>query len=851
MEREMARKARKRPKRSKTLKPRAAKASAPAKPHDRPMRWFWRHGSALVLLGVAALAWMSVLTYCPADLPGGLLTAASANGRDPWLDPNGRPGAAGEALTTRPAGALHAIAPTTAPLTTTTTAPATASAPATTSAPAATAPATSTAPASAPAQTGVANAAGIVGAYTAHVLMRWLGGGTYAALLLVTVASAVLFLRGRIRHLPLRLAGLVLLVVTVSSAAYMLNLSRGADPAAGAAGRLGAAVGRFLVSQFAVWGGWTILVVLFGLGVILTAERLVVTLPRLARRKYGAWRRAAAQRAAERSAAAAAAPSAPAEPAEGAAPSPAERRRRIDEIAARLKSAEGAAARAQAETSPQGPTWTEPFELPSVDLLTAPTAGAAESRQADARQRRDTLQRTLNEFGVAAEVVAFHTGPVITLFELSLAAGVKVSQVTKLAKDIARALAVPGVRVVSPLPGRDTIGVEVPNADQEIVRLRELMEAAPPARTRLALPMYLGKEAGGEPIVTDLARMPHLLIAGTTGSGKSVCLNTILTGLLLTRSPAEVRFVLVDPKMVEMAAFDEIPHLLCPVVHDMRRAGGILAWAADEMDRRYALLRDAGVKHIAEYNRLAKDKPGARDRRGGKTRAGAPTRMPYYVFIVDELADLIMTVGKDVEGHIVRIAQKARAVGIHLVLATQRPSVNVVTGLIKSNMPSRLSFRVASRVESRIILDQNGAEVLLGHGDMLLLRPGAGAPARAQGTFVADGEIRAVVAELRKRGRPQYEPALLPGRETQAEGGEGAGLDELFGQAVEILLGEQRGSVSLLQRRLSIGYARAARIVQQMAEVGILGPHEGAKPRPCRITLEDWREVRKKAARAH
>jgi len=336
--------------------------------------------------------------------------------------------------------------------------------------------------------------------------------------------------------------------------------------------------------------------------------------------------------------------------------------------------------------------------------------------------------------------------------------------------------------------------------------------------------------------------MPHMLIAGTTGSGKSVCINTIIMSLLLTRQPDEVRFILVDPKMVEMAAFENIRHLLCPVVNDMKRAEEILEWAATKMDERYEQLKEAKVKNIAEYNHLSPEelykRMGIEDE---DEKNGVQTRLPYYVIIIDELADLIMT-NKEVEGHIIRIAQKARAVGIHLILATQRPSVNVVTGLIKSNMPSRISFKVASRQESRIVLDANGAEVLLGQGDMLFLQPGMGPLGlmRAQGTYVDDKEIHAVVASIRSQGEPTYNSELMK-MNTGSFEDNGGERDELFDKAVEVVLGSGRGSVSLLQRRLAIGYSRSSRIIDQMAQAGLLGDYKGSQARECLMTLEDWR----------
>ncbi len=522
------------------------------------------------------------------------------------------------------------------------------------------------------------------------------------------------------------------------------------------------------------------------------------------------------------------------EEAEGIAPRPA------PPTPAKAAPAPAARPRPEPRKPAPAPVSKDGFQLPPVDLLEVSKGGFNETAEQQAAQRQMVLQQTLTDFNVQATVVGYETGPVITLFEVSLSPGVKVSTIAGLATDVARALAVPGVRIVPPRFGKDTIGIEVPNLEKETVRIRDLMDLAPSASQKQALPLYLGKDAGGGPIVADLASMPHMLIAGTTGSGKSVCINTIIMSLLMHRTPQEVRLILVDPKMVEMAAFERIPHLLCPVVSDMRHAESILEWAATKMDERYELLKEANVKNIAGFNKLSPEEIykrfGAEDE---DEQRRIPTRLPYYVIIIDELADLIMTSEKEVEGHIIRIAQKARAVGIHLILATQRPSANVVTGLIKSNMPCRVSFRVASRQESRIVLDQNGAEVLLGRGDMLFLQPGSSSLVRSQGTYVDDSEIQQVVAAIRATGEPEYNTELV--RMGSSPSGETSGeKDDMFDQAVEIVLQQQRGSVSLLQRRLQVGYTRASRIIDQMAEAGILGDYKGSQARECLMTLEDW-----------
>jgi S-DNA-T family DNA segregation ATPase FtsK/SpoIIIE len=460
------------------------------------------------------------------------------------------------------------------------------------------------------------------------------------------------------------------------------------------------------------------------------------------------------------------------------------------------------------------------------------------------KAKASALERLLGEFNITARVVAAETGPVVTMFELELAAGVKVSQITALANDMARALGAGAVRVVAPLPGKHTIGIEVPNSEKEKVRMRSMMELAGSRPTNMEIPLFLGKDSSGEALVSDLTRMPHLLIAGTTGSGKSICINSIIAGILLTKRPDEVKTILIDPKMVEMTAFNTIPHLMCPIVTETKTAVQILEWATVKMDERYALLAEARVKNVAEYNRLGAEEIISRFSPGTEEEeAKIPKRLPYIVIVIDELADLMMTASKEIEGYIVRLAQKSRAVGIHIVLATQRPQATVVTGLIKSNMPTRIGFRVAARMDSRIILDQNGAETLLGEGDMLFLKPGTSDLVRAQGTFVDEMEVKRIVKHLKEIAEPQFHPEL-----TQLKAVDTSEMvrDELFDDAVRIVLESKRGSVSLLQRRLNVGYARASRMIEMMAAAGILGEYKGSQAREVTMTAEEYERIREK-----
>jgi S-DNA-T family DNA segregation ATPase FtsK/SpoIIIE len=429
------------------------------------------------------------------------------------------------------------------------------------------------------------------------------------------------------------------------------------------------------------------------------------------------------------------------------------------------------------------------------------------------------------------------------MYELELAAGVKVSQISNLANDMARALGAGSVRVVAPLPGRHTIGIEAPNSQRETVRLKELIQHGGSRPERMQIPLYLGKSSSGEVLVSDLGKMPHLLIAGTTGSGKSVCINSIITSILMMRRPDEVKFILIDPKMVEMTMFESIPHLMCPIVTETKRAEQILEWATTKMDERYELLAEARVRNLASYNKLGAEEIIRRfNPSTPQEEAQIPKKMAHMVIVIDELADLMMTAAKEIEAYIVRLAQKSRAVGIHLVVATQRPQATVVTGLIKSNMPARIGFRVAARMDSRIILDQNGAETLLGEGDMLFLKPGTSDLMRSQGAFVDDKEINKITKFLEDVAQPQFHPELMQLNRIDASA---IGKDDLFDEAVRIVLETKRGSVSLLQRRLGIGYARASRIIEMMAAAGVLGAHRGSQAREVVMTLDEYDRLQK------
>jgi S-DNA-T family DNA segregation ATPase FtsK/SpoIIIE len=499
------------------------------------------------------------------------------------------------------------------------------------------------------------------------------------------------------------------------------------------------------------------------------------------------------------------------------------------------------------QLAPPPPRELGEYELPGWDCLAEAEHGYAESQEQFVREQAAILEQALREFNIEAQVVEIDTGPVITMYEISLAPGIKVSAITALSNDIMRALKAESVRIVAPVPGKNTVGIEVPNAEKEKVRLKELMQTAPAEAQKYAIPLYLGKDASGEPLITDLTKMPHCLIAGTTGSGKSVCINTIIMSIMYMQRPDRVKLILVDPKVVEMAPFKDLPHLMCPVINDAARATSVLEWACEKMDERYDLLAEASVRNLKDYNGLTQEELIERFKPSSpEEEAKIPKKLPYVVIIVDELADLMMTSGKEVESFIVRLAQKARAVGIHLILATQRPQATVVTGLIKANMPSKIAFRVGSKMDSRIVLDQNGAEVLLGQGDMLFMPPGASKPVRGQGTYIDDKEMRESVKILKTLAEAQYEPELV---QIKAAGNvdEEAAKDDLFDEAVRVVLETKRGSVSLLQRRLTIGYSRASRLIEAMAAAGIVGDYKGSQAREAQITIEQWEAMRAQA----
>jgi len=479
------------------------------------------------------------------------------------------------------------------------------------------------------------------------------------------------------------------------------------------------------------------------------------------------------------------------------------------------------------------------FVLPSLDLLDKAEIRNTRMKKESLIMNSRILEKKLADFGVEGSVTEVKPGPVITMYELEPASGVKINKITNLSDDLALALKARSVRIVAPIPGKAAIGIEIPNYERESVCLRDVLDSEEFLESKYKLPIVLGKNIAGRPVITDLARMPHLLIAGTTGSGKSVSLNAMICSILFKTAPDEVKFIMIDPKRLELSGYEGIPHLLNPVVTNPKEASQVLKWTVDEMERRYAAIADVGVKSIERYNRLVekeqiaikKQMSGLSSPVSGEKTATVPEKLPYIIVVIDELADLMMVAQRNVETSLARLAQMARAAGIHLILATQRPSVDVITGIIKANFPTRISFKVSSKVDSRTILDQLGAEKLLGAGDMLFMPPGTSKLMRIHGAFVSDKEITKIVDFIKRQGSPLYDKSISsysPEREGAKTGEE---FDEKYDEAVELVTDLGQASISLVQRYMKIGYNRAARIVEKMEAEGVVGPSDGAKPR--------------------
>ena len=659
---------------------------------------------------------------------------------------------------------------------------------------------------------------GPVGLWLGWAAFWAFGYAGYVFPLLLIVYGAGAFVRAPLARGWPGLAGLALLLISVTGI-----LARRSDTLAEIrihkGGMLGWAVGEALATTVGSVGSWIILLAILPVAALFITQASLGGVSRLLRARLAAWRarRDAAPGTGARSAADTMRPAPPERPEKPFTPPPL-----IVKEPPKPKSGLAEKGLAWQETFDFGSGGAKAFQLPAVGLLQAPPASALARTREELEANAATLKKKLADFGVDGHIVQASPGPVITSYEFEPAAGVKVSQVVNLSDDLALAMKAAAVRIIGPIPGRGTVAVEVPNPESATVYLREILVSPEFVEAKGRLPLALGKDTTGNAMVSDLASMPHLLIAGSTGSGKSVGLNTMICSLLYKATPADVRFLLIDPKRLELGIYEGIPHLLAPVVTDAKEAAMRLKWIVGKMDDRYKQLQAKAVRNIEGYNK----------------EVGPEERLPYWVVVVDELADLMMVSAGEVQNSLVRLAQIARAVGIHLIVATQRPSVDVVTGLIKANFPTRIAFQVASKVDSRTVLDANGAEQLLGKGDMIFVPPGASRQVRVHGSWVADNEVKAICEFLRKQGAAVYEKVEMPTLDADAGGGDGEDRDDVYWDAVNLVIAQKAASISFLQRRLGLGYPKAARFIDMMELDHIIGPGQGAKPREILVGPE-------------
>ena len=703
----------------------------------------------------------------------------------------------------------------------------------------------------------VANLLGSAGAYTSDILLAVFGITAFLLPLLLAIKSFQLFMSPSqkvygsmdILVIWLRVIGFILLLV---SATTFVNIHYGdfkSDYPSGLGGYIGVFLGEHVVSVFGYIGGTILLIFIFMFGLTVFADISWVNLIKFIANslislslniKSRFARRSLARREQKKS--------------KQVINQRSEKLKKASEFLdnrdpvvvkrSNIQSAESTRATKEKQQNLFPDADLGNF-LPQLNLLDAADKSKTIGYTNDSLEHLSRLlELKLQDFGISAEVTEVLPGPVVTRFEIQPAPGVKVSRISALAKDLARSMAVISVRVVEVIPGKSVVGIEIPNEKREMVRLSEVLSSEEYDKSNSVLTLALGNDIAGSPVVADLTRMPHLLVAGTTGSGKSVGVNAMLLSLLFKSTPDQVKLILIDPKMLELSIYDDIPHLLTPVITDMNDAASGLRWCVGEMERRYKLMAELGVRNIGGFNRKITEAiengdpitdPLFQYDAESEFIEEIPTleKLPYIVVVIDEFADMMMIVGKKVEQLIARIAQKARAAGIHLILATQRPSVDVITGLIKANVPSRIAYQVSSKIDSRTILDQGGAEQLLGHGDMLYLPPGTGVPERIHGAFVDDHEVHKVVADWKKRGTPEYLESVtdeevvssisVPGFETSDNSG-GGESDPLYDEAVAFVLDSQKASISSVQRKLRIGYNRAARLIEQMEESGVVSP---------------------------
>jgi DNA segregation ATPase FtsK/SpoIIIE, S-DNA-T family len=697
-----------------------------------------------------------------------------------------------------------------------------------------------------------ANPCGPVGATLAHLLFNSVGRASYVVVFASIVADLLAFRRRRVADPALRLLGLGLVVLVCSALFQKFDPEHSPSPPVGSGGYVGAATSAFLEALCGPFGMLLILSFAGFVGLGLCYDVLLVW----PIEEISAWIR---PRKTDEPAPVEAFPPRPHGELMLAPPDFAAALPRLSPPVHRAVSARPASSLESMAAIPSRTILPVPprsvpaisgdgrYQLPPVEMLEPASNVPIQEHQAKIHARAMLLEKTLLEFGCQVRVVQIDTGPVITQFEIELEAGLRVAKINSVATDLAIALAVPSVRIVSPIPNKTTVGIEVPNERRTMVRLSEVIDGVGGHLEKMRIPLFLGRDVKGSPLAFDLADMPHLLIAGRTGTGKSVCLNAMILSILMTRTPEEVKLILIDPKIVELTQFKRIPHLMNPVVTDMKKAEALLAWACDKMDERYGYLARAGVRNIASYNKLGVEELYNRFRpEDDEEWDRLPKFMPSIVIIIDEMGDLVAQVGKEVETQIVRLAQKARAAGIHLILATQKPTVDVITGLIKSNLPARIAFQVTNRNDSRVVLDEMGAEKLLGNGDMLFLVPGTSHLVRAQGTYASDQDVNRVCEYLAQYPQ-EFSRELTQLHVGKPGGKDGEALkarDELYEAAIEVIIREGRGSTSLLQRALGIGYGRAARLIDFMAEDGIVGEFKSGSAREVLYNWEEWEALK-------
>jgi len=682
----------------------------------------------------------------------------------------------------------------------------------------------------------LSNIIGIIGAYLAGALFFIMGRASFALPLLALFWSASIFLKHKPQRLLFPLIGSVVLIFSISA---LTGITAGGEEtiAFQNGGLVGFAASNFMLRYFGEIGSLVVTISLITLSLLLATDFLILpfakhlfigilTLFRKGAKLIERRKVTFKIKRPERPKPLEAKKSPPA----GEAGRPAIRPAPKFEPRLKPKPAPQAEKGKPAPKPKEAPAVKKPllapkpaYSMPSFDVLDSPPPIEERKIEEDVKLNSEILEGTLKDFGIEAKVVQVNQGPVITRYELQPATGVKINKITALSDDIALAMKAQSIRIVAPVPGKGTVGVEVPNSESALVFLKELLDSKQYKKSDSKLKLALGKSISGKAIITELDDMPHLLIAGTTGSGKTVCVNCLIMSMLFNASPDELKFLMVDPKMVELAMYNGLPHLISPVVTEPKKVSSALNWVVNEMENRYKVFAEAGVRNINMYNE--KLKAGKLDERHDL--------MPYIVVIIDELADLMLVAQTDIESAITRLAQLSRAVGIHIVLATQRPSVDVITGVIKANFPARISFKVATKVDSRTVLDMNGADKLLGKGDLLFLEPGTEKPVRAQGGLVSDEEIERVINFIKSQREPEYNEEILNVQKKQTF--KTFEKDEVYDEAVRLVLQNKQASVSMLQRKLGLGYTRAARLIDMMEENGIVGPYQGSKPREILI----------------